>query len=74
MAIYITGLVMITAAVELILALVVASRSSVPAASSLFWPVYFSVLIALVVAGAVLIVRGLGALRREPISSEPSTG
>jgi hypothetical protein len=71
MAVYVAGLVSITAAVELTLALLVASRGSVPAASSLFWPVYLAVLIALVVAGAILIARGLGELHhaREPVES-----
>jgi hypothetical protein len=73
MALYVTGLILITGAVELVLALLVASRSSVPAASSLFWPLYIGVLIGLVVAGAILIVRGLYALRRERIPAEPAT-
>jgi hypothetical protein len=70
MAIYITGLVLITGAVELLLALLVASRTSVPSASSLFWPAYLAVLIALVVAGAILIARGLEVLHRDRAPAE----
>jgi hypothetical protein len=70
MAIYITGLVLITGAVELLLALLVASRTSVPSASSLFWPAYLTVLIALVVAGAILIARGLEVLHRDRARAE----
>jgi hypothetical protein len=73
MAIYITGLVLIIGAVELVLALVVASHgTNAPPASSLFWPVYLAVLIALVVAGALLIARGLGEIHRPAAVPEPA--
>ncbi len=64
MAVYISGLVMITGAVELVLALFVADRASVPALPSLFWAAYLGTVVALVIVGALLVVRGLRALRR----------
>lgn len=64
MAVYVTGLVLVTAAVELVIAFFIAVRStSVPASSSDFWTVYFGATVALVVAGGVLIPRGLSELR-----------
>ena len=72
MAIYVTGLVLLTGAVELVLAYFVASRTTVPPASSLFWPAYLGALIVLVVAGALLVARGLELLRRDRVPTEPS--
>ena len=64
MAVYVTGLVLLTAAVELVIAFFIAVRSTaVPSAASSFWSVYFGVIVALVVAAAVLVPRGLRTLR-----------
>ena len=64
MAVYVTGLVLVTAAVELVIAFFIAVRSTdVPASSSDFWSFYFGATVALVIAGAVLIPRGLSELR-----------
>ena len=64
MAVYVTGLVLLTAAVELVIAFFIAVRSaSVPSSASSFWSAYFGVIIALVVAAGVLVPRGLRALR-----------
>lgn len=63
MAVYVTGLVLVTAGVELVIAFFIAARNaSVPPSSSNFWWIYFGVIVALVVAGAVLIPRGLRTL------------
>lgn len=70
MAVYVTGLVLVTAAIELVIAFFIAVRSTtVPASSSGFWSVYFGAVVALVVAGAVLIPRGLHGLR-SPVREE----
>ena len=70
MAVYVTGLVLVTAAVELVIAFFIAVRSTtVPSSSSGFWSVYFGAIVALVVAGAVLIPRGLHGLR-SPVREE----
>ena len=72
MAVYVTGLVLLTAAVELVIAYFIAVRTtSVPASSSSFWSVYFGAVVALVVAAAVLIPRGLEALRVPVPGAEP---
>jgi len=70
MAFYVAGLVLITGAVELVLALLVTSRTSVPAPSSLFWPVYLVAVIALVGGGAVLILAGLREIHRKRAAVE----
>ena len=72
MAVYVTGLVLVTAGVELVIAYFIAGRNgSVPPSSSSFWWVYFGVIVVLVVAGAVLIPRGLRALRAPAPASAP---
>ena len=72
MAVYVTGLVLLTAAVELVIAYFIAVRTTtVPASSSSFWSVYFGAVVALVIAGAVLIPRGLQALRVPNPGAEP---
>ena len=72
MAVYVAGLVLITGAVELVLALFVAARTSMPSPSSLFWPAYLGALIALVSGGGVLILTGLREIRRTRLPPEPS--
>ena len=72
MAVYVSGLVLVTAAVELLIAVVIAARATgVPSASSEFWPIYFGVIIVLVAAGGLLIPRGLRELRTDS-TAEPA--
>lgn len=63
MAVYLAGLVMLTGAIELTLALLLASQGKVPTPSSAFWTVYLGVDIALLAIGGILVARGLGTLR-----------
>lgn len=64
MAVYVTGLVLLTAAVELVIAFFIAVRSvSVPSSSSDFWSAYFGVIVVLVIAAGVMVPRGLRTLR-----------
>jgi len=65
MVVYLTGLVMVTAGIELTLALVLASQGKVPSPASEFWPVYLVVNIGLFAAGGLLVPRGLLELRTE---------
>jgi hypothetical protein len=81
MAVYIVGLLLITAAIELTLALVLASQGKVPSPSSDFWLLYLTVDIAFVAVGGFLVPRGLSALRStapgsptDPTSGGPPTG
>jgi hypothetical protein len=70
MVVYITGLVLVTSAIELTLALVLASRGAVPAPSSGFFLVYLLVDIGLFSAGSLVVTKGLQTLRSERSVSE----
>lgn len=65
MVVYITGLVLVTAAIELTIALVLASRGALPSPSSAFLLVYLLVDIGLFATGGFLVARGLRSLRSE---------
>lgn len=69
---YITGLVLVTSAVELSIALVLTRRGALPAPSSSFLLVYLLVDIGLFVVGGFLASRGLRAIRSErpPVPAE----
>jgi|GEM_PF-2937331 len=71
MAVYLVGLLQVTAAIELTLALLLASQGKVPAPSSDFWPVYLFVDIALVAAGGILIARGLETMHSPTPEASP---
>ncbi len=74
MLLYVTGLVLITGAVELGIAYFLSTRGAVPAVLSTLALVSFAVVVALVAAGGVLIYRGLRALRsRSESASETSS-
>lgn len=80
MAVYLVGLLLLTAGIELTLALLLASQGKVPSPSSEFWVVYLGVNIAFYTGGGVLVPRGLGALRgsevvlKETVSENPPPG
>ena len=63
MAIYLSGLLCITSAIELTLALFLATQGKVPAPSSGFWVIYRVADIAMFSGGGILIPRGLSRLR-----------
>jgi hypothetical protein len=63
MALYLLGLLLITAGIELTLALVLASQGRVASPSSIFWAIYLIVDIAMFSGGGLLIPRGLSRLR-----------
>jgi hypothetical protein len=65
MVVYISGLVLLTAAIELTLALVLASRGALPAPSSSFLLAYLLVDIGLFVAGGIVVTQGLRTVRSE---------
>jgi hypothetical protein len=71
MALYIAGLVLATAAVELLIAYVIATHVGLGSATSTFWLVYFLVVIGLAVAAGILIAKGLSELRAPPPPPEP---
>ncbi len=74
MAVYVIGLILVTAAVELLIAYVIATRANDVAQSSTLWPTYFGAVIGLAVSGGVLIPRGLSALRSPRRPTEPGGG
>jgi hypothetical protein len=63
MALYLSGLLLMTASIELTLALLLAARGAVPSPSSAFWLLYLTVDIALIAGAGLLIARGLLRLR-----------
>jgi hypothetical protein len=63
MAVYVVGLLLLTGAIELTLALFLAVQGKVPAPSSDFWVVYLFIDIGLIAAGGILVQRGLASLR-----------
>lgn len=64
MAVYVIGLVLVTAAIELVIAFFIAAHSThVPSSTSSFWWVYLGALVILVTSGGVLVARGLFELR-----------
>jgi len=63
MAVYLVGLILITAAIELTLALLLATQGKVPSPSSDFWVVYLLADVVLFSGGGVLVPRGLSQLR-----------
>jgi hypothetical protein len=67
MAVYLAGLLLLAAAIELTLALFLASEGKVPSPSSDYWTVYLVVDIALFTSGGVLVPRGLETLRSQGI-------
>lgn len=69
MAVYLSGLLLITAAIELTLALFLATQGKVPSPSSDFWVVYLVVDVVLFAGGGVLVPRGLTQLRAGPTES-----
>jgi len=70
MILYIIGLVLVTSAVELTIALVLAGRGAVPAPSSGFLLVYLVVDIGLFAAGSLVVATGLRTLRSAAPSAE----
>jgi hypothetical protein len=62
---YIVGLVLVISALELTIALALASRGALPSPSSSFLLVYALVDIGLFAAGGYVVIRGLQALRGE---------
>ncbi len=66
MALYVSGLMMLTGAIELLLAFVIRTHISMPDESSIFWPIYFGAVGLLTLAGGTLVARGLRELRAEP--------
>lgn len=63
MAVYLVGLLLITAAIELTLALFLATQGKVPSPTSDFWVVYLVADVALFAGGGLLVPRGLAQLR-----------
>lgn len=63
MAVYLSGLVLVTGAIELTLALFLASQGKFAAPSSTFWVVYFAADVAMFAFGGVLVPLGLMQLR-----------
>lgn len=72
MALYVTGLVLIIGAVELVLAVLIVLRSSVPSDSAAFWSAYFGAIVVLGIVGALLVRRGLRGLRSAATPADPS--
>ena len=65
MVAYIAGLVLVTSAIELTLALLLAGRGPVPTPSSDFLLVYLLVDIGLFAGGSMVVVRGLQTIQAE---------
>ncbi len=63
MAIYLSGLLLITTGIELTLALFLATQGKVATPSASFWMIYLLVDIGMFCGGGVLVARGLGRLR-----------
>lgn len=63
MAIYLSGLLLITAGIELTLALFLATQGKVATPSGSFWTLYLIVDIGMFCGGGTLIARGLSRLR-----------
>jgi len=74
MVAYIAGLVLVTAAIELTLALVLPSRGAVPAPSSSFLLVYLVVDIGLFSAGGLVVAMGLQRIRSAASKAEAPSG
>jgi hypothetical protein len=65
MVVYIIGLVLVISAIELTIALALASRGALPAPSATFLLVYALIDLGLFAAGGFLVTRGLQTLRSE---------
>ncbi len=68
MAIYISGMMLVTAAIELTLALFLAVQGKLPAPSTTFLGFYAVVDIALFTSGGWLVTRGFSRLRAGKLS------
>lgn len=76
MALYVAGLLLLTSAIELTLALFLAVQGKLPAPATTFLEIYFGAAVALFAGGGVLMILGLGRLRagtaRPPVETTPS--
>jgi len=63
MALYVSGLLLLTAAIELTLALFLASQGKVPGPSSSFYAIYLAVDLGLYAGAGLLMALGLSRLR-----------
>jgi hypothetical protein len=75
MVAYIAGLVLVTSAIELTLALLLAGRGNVPTPSSDFLLVYLLIDIGLFAGGSTVVVRGLRTIqagRSETLGTDTS--
>ncbi len=66
MLLYVVGLVLVTAAVELVIAFLFSTHGAIPSQSSAFWIAYIGAVVVLLGAGGALIPRGLHRLRSPP--------
>jgi hypothetical protein len=73
MVVYITGLVLVTSAIELTLALVLASWGALPSPSSSFLLIYLLIDVGLFVAGGFLVAGGLRTLQTKRPSARPES-